>query len=90
MRRLHKRGIIHDYIISEAILVEKTFTAKIIYEKILLNYKDENNLLEQMSKKIPSGYDNVLKNRIRWMIYKLKIKKKITKIPKKKGLYKVL
>jgi hypothetical protein len=90
MRRLHKRGIIHDYIISEAILVEKTFTTKIIYQKILLNYKDENNLLEEMSKKIPSGYDNVLKNRIRWMIYKLKIKKKVTKIPKKKGLYKVL
>ena len=90
MRRLHKRGIIHDYIISEAILVETTFTAKIIYEKILLSYKDENNLLEQMSKKIPSGNDNVLKNRIRWMIYRLKIKKKIKKIPNKKGLYKVL
>ena len=37
-----------------------------------------------------SGYDNVLKNRIRWMIYKLKIKKKFKKIPRKKGLYKVL
>ena len=35
MRRLHKRGIIHNYIISETILVEKTFTTKMIYEKIL-------------------------------------------------------
>lgn len=75
MRRLHKRGIIHDYIISETILVEKTFTTKMIYEKIFINFKDENNLLKEMLKKIPSGFDNVLKNRIRWMIYKLKVKK---------------
>ena len=90
MRRLHKRGIIHDYIISETILVEKTFTTKMIYEKIFINFKDENNLLKEMLKKIPSGFDNVLKNRIRWMIYKLKVKKKITKIPNKKGMYRVL
>ena len=43
-----------------------------------------------MLKKIPSGFDNVLKNRIRWMIYKLKVKKKITKVPNKKGMYRVL
>ena len=90
MRRLHKRGIIHDYIISETILVEKTFTKKMIYEKIFINFKDENNLLKEMLKKIPSGFDNVLKNRIRWMIYKLKVKKKITKVPNKKGMYRVL
>ena len=90
MRRLHKRGIIHNYIISETILVEKTFTTKMIYEKIFINFKDENNLLKEMLKKIPSGFDNVLKNRIRWMIYKLKVKKKITKIPNKKGMYRVL
>jgi len=90
MRRLHKRGIIHDYIISETILVEKTFTTKMIYEKIFINFKDENNLLKEMLKKIPSGFDNVLKNRIRWMIYKLKVKKKITKVPNKKGMYRVL
>ena len=40
-----------------------------------INFKDENNLLKEMLKKIPSGFDNVLKNRIRWMIYKLKVKK---------------
>ena len=90
MRRLHKRGIIHNYIISETILVEKTFTTKMIYEKIFINFKDENNLLKEMLKKIPSGFDNVLKNRIRWMIYKLKVKKKITKVPNKKGMYRVL
>ena len=90
MRRLHKRGIIHDYIISETILVEKTFTTKMIYEKIFINFKDENNLLKEMLKKIPSGFDNVLKNRIRWMIYKLKVKKKITKVPNKKRMYRVL
>ena len=85
---VHHDGIIHDYLIKDAILESTFFCTNDIFKKVISNINDKNKL-KKIQQRLPSGADNVLKNRIRWMIFNLKIKKKIIKVKDRKGFYKV-
>lgn len=86
---LKKNALINEIFIVEEIFKKDKFKSIEIYNSL----KEKVHIKDKISKidtLLPSGQDNILKNRIRWIIFRLKKEKKIKKVMGEKGLYKVI
>jgi restriction endonuclease Mrr len=86
---LKKNALINEIFIVEEIFKKDKFKSIEIYNSL----KEKVHIKDKISKidtLLPSGQDNILKNRIRWIIFRLKKEKKIKKVMGERGLYKVI
>lgn len=86
---LKKNALINEIFIVEEIFKKDKFKSIEIYNSL----KEKVHIKDKISKidtLLPSGQDNILKNRIRWIIFRLKKEKKIKKVMGERGFYKVI